>query len=34
MPPDFITFHSARSPDGSKCKRELPIQFSVPFNHF
>ncbi len=25
---------SARSPDGSRCKRGLPVQFSVHFNHF
>ncbi len=30
----FATFQSVRSPDGSICKRGLPVQFSVHFNHF
>ncbi len=30
----YVTFQCARSPGGSKCKRGLPVQFSVHFNHF
>ncbi len=30
----FATFQSARSRDGNRCKRRLPVQFSVHFNHF
>ncbi len=30
----FATFRSARSPGSSMCKRGLPVQFSVQFNHF
>ncbi len=34
IPLTFDTFRSARSPGGSICKRGLPVQFSVHFNHF
>ncbi len=30
----FATFQSARSPNGSRSKRELPVRFSVHLNHF
>ncbi len=30
----YITFQSARSPDCSRCKRGLSVQFAVHFNHF